>query len=32
MERLRDDIESLQLHLVKRQEFILSQDELKMAN
>ena len=32
LERLRDDIESLQLHLVKRQEFILSQDELKMEN
>ena len=32
MERFRDDIKSLQRHLIERQEFILAQDELKIAN
>ena len=32
MERVRDDIKSLQRHLIERQEFILAQDELKIAN
>ena len=32
LDRFRDDIESLKRHLEKRREFILSQDELKMAN